>query len=169
RRDRRSRRLAKGGGARSASIRCPVQSRPGRGASRPPGRGDRGAAPVRGDRAARTLRPRSGEGPPLAGAGRRMRMPVHSKTRARLWAAPPLLVLALLSTAACNGGLGGGSNLGTAKDAPVIVVSIDTLRSDRLPAYGSKRIETPAIDALAREGIVYERAYSQIPLTLPSH
>jgi len=96
-------------------------------------------------------------------------MSAQLKVRAPLWAAPLLLVLAVLSTSACDGGLGGGSTLGTAKDAPVIVVSIDTLRSDRLPAYGSKRIETPAIDALAREGIVYERAYSQIPLTLPSH
>ncbi len=94
-------------------------------------------------------------------------MSAQLKVRALLWAAPPLLVL--LSLSACNGGLGGGSTLGTAKDAPVIVVSIDTLRSDRLPSYGSKRIETPAIDALAKEGIVYERAYSQIPLTLPSH
>src|SRR6185369_8306284 len=120
----------------------PVQSRPGRGASRPPGRSDRGAAPVRGDRAARALRSRPGEGPPLAGAGWRMRMSAQLKVRAPLWAAPLLLVLAVLSTSACNGGLGGGSTLGTAKDAPVIVVSIDTLRSDRLPAYGSKRIET---------------------------
>jgi arylsulfatase A-like enzyme/Flp pilus assembly protein TadD len=103
-------------------------------------------------------------------------MPADLKVRARLSAAPPLGVLLgvlgvllSLSTAGCNGGLGGGSNLGTAKNAPVILISIDTLRSDRLPVYGSKRIETPAIDALAGEGIVYERAYSQIPLTLPSH
>ncbi len=77
-----------------------------------------------------------------------------------------LVVLALLVASGCGGG---DSSLGTAKNAPVIVVSIDTLRSDRLPIYGSKRIETPAIDALAKEGIVYERAYSQVPLTLPSH
>ncbi len=75
--------------------------------------------------------------------------------------------LALLGSG-CRGD-GSAADLGTEKNAPVIVVSIDTLRSDRLPAYGSKRIETPAFDALAREGIVYERAYSQIPLTLPSH
>ncbi|HEV7672294.1 MAG TPA: sulfatase-like hydrolase/transferase [Thermoanaerobaculia bacterium] len=75
------------------------------------------------------------------------------------------VALAILALAAC----GGRDELGTAKGAPLIVISIDTLRSDRLPAYGSKRIETPAIDGLAGEGIVYERAYSHIPLTLPSH
>ncbi|MGZ4809393.1 MAG: sulfatase-like hydrolase/transferase [Thermoanaerobaculia bacterium] len=52
---------------------------------------------------------------------------------------------------------------------PVIIVSIDTLRSDHLPAYGYHGVRTPAIDAFAREAIVYERAYSHCPLTLPSH
>lgn len=81
-------------------------------------------------------------------------------------AAGALLGLAaLLALSAC----GGKDRLGTAKGAPVIVISIDTLRSDHLSAYGTKRIETPAFDALAGEGIVYERAYSHIPLTLPSH
>ncbi len=53
--------------------------------------------------------------------------------------------------------------------APVVLISIDTLRSDRLPAYGATTIRTPAIDALRADGILYQRAYSQIPLTLPSH
>ncbi len=52
---------------------------------------------------------------------------------------------------------------------PVILISIDTLRSDHLPVYGYRGVETPAIDALARDGIVFERAYSHTPLTLPSH
>ncbi len=52
---------------------------------------------------------------------------------------------------------------------PVVLVSIDTLRSDHLPAYGYDRVETPAIDALRADGILYERAYSEVPLTLPSH
>jgi arylsulfatase A-like enzyme/Flp pilus assembly protein TadD len=52
---------------------------------------------------------------------------------------------------------------------PVIIISVDTLRSDHLPAYGYRGVETPAIDSLARDAIVYERAYSHCPLTLPSH
>src|SRR5256885_10844496 len=54
-------------------------------------------------------------------------------------------------------------------DAPVILISVDTLRSDHLPAYGYTGVATPNIDALRKDGILYERAYSHTPLTLPSH
>lgn len=52
---------------------------------------------------------------------------------------------------------------------PVILISIDTLRADHLPAYGYRAIRTPALDALAHDGIVYRNAWSHCPLTLPSH
>ena len=52
---------------------------------------------------------------------------------------------------------------------PIIVLSIDTLRADHLPAYGYKKVKTPAIDALAADGVVFERAYSHAPQTLPAH
>ncbi|MFZ2490290.1 MAG: sulfatase-like hydrolase/transferase [Thermoanaerobaculia bacterium] len=55
------------------------------------------------------------------------------------------------------------------RNAPVIVISIDTLRADRLPAYGYREVETPNIDALRRDGVLFERAYAHVPLTLPSH
>ena len=58
---------------------------------------------------------------------------------------------------------------GKASRAPVILVSVDTLRSDHLPAYGYRGVATPAIDGLAHDAIVFERAYSHVPLTLPSH
>lgn len=53
--------------------------------------------------------------------------------------------------------------------APVIVISIDTLRADRLPAYGYSAGRTPALDALARESVLFEDVYSHVPLTLPAH
>ena len=52
---------------------------------------------------------------------------------------------------------------------PVVLISIDTLRSDHLPAYGYTGVDTPAIDGLARDGILFARAFSEVPLTLPSH
>ncbi len=51
----------------------------------------------------------------------------------------------------------------------MILISIDTLRADHLPAYGYARVETASIDALGRDSILFENAYSQCPLTLPSH
>ena len=52
---------------------------------------------------------------------------------------------------------------------PIILISVDTLRSDHLPAYGYEGVETPAIDTLRRDGILFERAYTHVPLTLPAH
>ncbi|HVS32178.1 MAG TPA: sulfatase-like hydrolase/transferase, partial [Thermoanaerobaculia bacterium] len=52
---------------------------------------------------------------------------------------------------------------------PIILISIDTLRSDRLPVYGYRGVATPHIDAFRGDSILYERAYSHCPLTLPSH
>lgn len=53
--------------------------------------------------------------------------------------------------------------------ASVLLITVDTLRADHIGAYGEKLSTTPTIDALARDGILFERAYSQVPLTLASH
>ena len=51
----------------------------------------------------------------------------------------------------------------------VILVSIDTLRADRLSSYGSTRVKTPHLDRLADEGIRFDNAASTVPFTLPAH
>jgi choline-sulfatase len=53
--------------------------------------------------------------------------------------------------------------------APIVLISIDTLRADRLPIYGYRGVETPALDALAADSLVFDNAYSHYPLTLPAH
>jgi choline-sulfatase len=55
------------------------------------------------------------------------------------------------------------------EQAPVIVISFDTLRADHLPAYGYSGVKTPAIDAFRRDAVLFENAYSHCPMTLPSH
>jgi arylsulfatase A-like enzyme len=50
-----------------------------------------------------------------------------------------------------------------------VLVSIDTLRADRLPTYGRTAGSTPTISGLAAEGVVFDRAYAHAPQTLPSH
>ena len=58
----------------------------------------------------------------------------------------------------------------TRKPRPnVILITIDTVRADHLGCYGAKNAQTPTLDALAHDGIVFERAISQVPLTWPSH
>lgn len=51
----------------------------------------------------------------------------------------------------------------------VLLITIDTLRADRLGAYGYSRAKTPHIDRLASQGVVFEDATAQVPVTLPSH
>jgi arylsulfatase A-like enzyme len=51
----------------------------------------------------------------------------------------------------------------------VILISIDTMRGDRLGVLGYDRPVTPHFDRLAREGVVFEQATSAAPWTLPSH
>src|SRR5271168_1858715 len=62
--------------------------------------------------------------------------------------------------------------LSAAQPAPkinVVVITIDTLRADHLGCYGDKQIRTPNIDALAADGVRFERAYTPVPVTLPAH
>jgi choline-sulfatase len=51
----------------------------------------------------------------------------------------------------------------------VVVVTIDTLRADRLRCYGYANIETPVLDGIAKRGVLFENAVAQSPLTPPSH
>jgi arylsulfatase A-like enzyme len=51
----------------------------------------------------------------------------------------------------------------------VLLVTIDTLRADRVGSYGYAAASTPAIDALARRGVRFETALAHAPLTGPSH
>jgi choline-sulfatase len=97
-------------------------------------------------------------------------LPAHRRRAAALAAAVLLLLAGSLSAVGCGGrGPGGGASAGTYRGAPIVLISIDTLRSDHLPAYGYRRVETPAIDALRRDAVLFTRAYSHVPLTLPSH
>ncbi|MGB8784585.1 MAG: sulfatase, partial [Terriglobales bacterium] len=70
-----------------------------------------------------------------------------------------------------------GAGTPTAASAPspvgkapnIILITLDTMRADRMGFMGSKRGLTPNLDALAKQSVVLTRAYAQIPLTTPSH
>jgi choline-sulfatase len=80
-----------------------------------------------------------------------------------------ILFLAALGTALAAVGGWRYARASAPLSGPIVVISIDTLRADHLPAYGYKKVKTPAIDALAADGVVFERAYSHAPQTLPAH
>jgi choline-sulfatase len=50
----------------------------------------------------------------------------------------------------------------------IVLISVDSLRADHVGAYGGP-VATPAIDALAREGVLVEEAFSSIPAGGPAH
>ncbi len=79
-----------------------------------------------------------------------------AQTPAKAPAQPPLK-----KSAGARPGVRGGPS--------VLLITIDTVRADHVGCYGYHEIKTPAIDGLCRDGIVFDRAISQVPLTWPSH
>src|ERR1700719_2825300 len=90
-------------------------------------------------------------------------VPMHTrKLRAISWV--------LLSLAQAFGAATPAHKTPAHKNKPnVLLITIDTVRADHVGCYGAKDVQTPTLDALARDGIVFERAISQVPLTWPSH
>ncbi|MCX6568493.1 MAG: sulfatase-like hydrolase/transferase [Candidatus Aminicenantes bacterium] len=72
----------------------------------------------------------------------------------------------VLGLAAVLPGLGAGA---VPKDTNVLLITIDTLRYDRVGILSDKYVKTPHLDALARRSAVFTRAYAHTPLTRPSH
>jgi tetratricopeptide (TPR) repeat protein len=97
-------------------------------------------------------------------------MPTHAPARTvrRRQAA---LIIALFSLAVTGSAAVGWwyARESPAHQGPIVLMSIGGLPATELHAYGAERTDTPAIDALADESVVFERAYTHSPLTLPSH
>lgn len=51
----------------------------------------------------------------------------------------------------------------------LVLITLDTLRADHLPAYGYKKLETPAMDGLVKDGVLFKKALAHAPITAPSH
>lgn len=82
--------------------------------------------------------------------------------RRRAW----LAVCGLMLAAA---GLFGWRAFVASRRPNVLLITLDTTRADRLGCYGYAPARTPTLDALAADGVLFERAYTPAPLTLPSH
>jgi choline-sulfatase len=81
-----------------------------------------------------------------------------------------LAVAVLVALTSCRSGETGKNDSGASlRPLNVVLVTIDTLRADRLGCYGYSKIETPHLDRLAQRGVLFENAVTQAPLTSPSH
>lgn len=103
-------------------------------------------------------------------AGREDRREASPRARGPRRPAPPGRLPVALSALTLAVGL--SSCRAAAPDATarnLVLVTIDTLRADRVGSYGWARARTPVLDGLARRGALFERAYAAAPITLPSH
>lgn len=74
-----------------------------------------------------------------------------------------LLGLLIVPTAGCRR---------TTSELPaqnILLITLDTVRADRIGAWGQEAAGTPWLDGVAAGGVRIERAYAQVPITLPSH
>ena len=76
----------------------------------------------------------------------------------------PLLLICCLAAL-----LDAGASAQTKAPPDVFLVTIDTLRADHIRCYGYDRVETPALDALAKDGIRFTQAFTPSPITNTSH
>ena len=82
---------------------------------------------------------------------------------------PRVIIAGAIAAAACGGA---GSRHASPTAAPaqsLVLITIDTLRADRLGAYGYAAAHTPSMDQVAREGVRFTRALTTAPITLPAH
>ena len=97
-------------------------------------------------------------------------VPFFRPVRSVLWAAAAIAVAgaAVLVTVPS---IRRAAGFGGAAPAPlnVLLVTLDTTRADRIGAYGYAAARTSHFDRLAAEGVRFERAIAQAPITLPSH
>jgi len=131
-----------------------------------------------------TTRPgnRRGRGAPSAdGAPSRTERPARRfARRSVLWLTAGLLLAAALGTTAAflyrpSITSASGAALGPLPrgvglaDLNILFITLDTTRADKLGCYGEPTQVTPNLDRLAAEGVLFERAFSPVPLTLPAH
>ncbi len=77
-------------------------------------------------------------------------------------------VLPRLAALALAGGAGLAAMSGPAPGPPIVLIVADTLRADRLGAYGYGLPTSPRLDSLAAESVLYEAALTPAPLTMPA-
>ena len=96
-------------------------------------------------------------------------MPAQAPVRIRRWQAAAIIAIFFVAVA-------GAAAVGwwyalesPAHQGPIVLISVDGVPAAALPAYGAQRTDTPAIDTLAADAVVFDRAYAHSPQILPAH
>ena len=98
-----------------------------------------------------------------------MRRPIRPRRPARWWPCPGLILSWLALAGLAAGTAGAETPAGKLEKHPdVVIVTVDTLRFDRVSSYGYRRPTTPHIDALIEQGVRFTQARVPEPLTAPS-
>ena len=82
---------------------------------------------------------------------------------------PTVWAVILLALWGASTGLAQNVSSATLDRTPVLLITVDTLRWDRLGCYGAPNVQTPGMDALAAQGTRFENTLAQVPITFPSH
>jgi len=90
----------------------------------------------------------------------------HPPAARRRWQATIIITLFILAVAGAAFTGWRFARYSAPHQGPIVLISIDGLRADALASYGARPGATPNIDALAQDGIVFERAYTHSPLSL---
>src|SRR4051812_45973859 len=96
-------------------------------------------------------------------------MPNPMPAARRRWQATLIIALFFVAVAASAGIGWWYARESPPHQGPIVLISVDAMQPRRLHAYGATTNATPAIDALAADGVIFTRAYAHSPLTLPSH
>src|SRR5688500_15274369 len=96
-------------------------------------------------------------------------MPAHPPARVRRWKATIIVSLFFLAVAASAAIGWWYARESPPHQGPIVLISVDGIQAAELPVYGGQRADTPAIDTLAGEAVVFDRAYTHSPEMLPAH
>src|SRR5687767_12916918 len=96
-------------------------------------------------------------------------MPTQAPVRMRRWQAAAIITMFFAAVAGAAAVGWWYARESPAHQGPIVLISVGGVPAAALPAYGAQRTDTPAIDALAADAVIFDRAYAHSPQILPAH
>ena len=96
-------------------------------------------------------------------------MPGRAPVRPRRWAATVIVTLFFVAVAGAAAVGWWYARESPPHQGPIVLISLGGTPAASMTPYGAQRTDTPALDALASDAVIFERAYTHSPQTLPAH